>query len=65
MAPRYTVRTQADARYYCVWDNEKNRVAAYTEEPHTARAYIDLAFEFALKIALRLNAQNAAPNKDE
>jgi hypothetical protein len=62
MRPQFIVRTQADARYYCVWDNEKDRVAAYTEEPQSA--YIDLAFEEALKIALRLNAARAPPKKE-
>jgi len=64
MLPRYAVRTQADARYCCVWDTGKNRVATYTEEAGVERAYIDLGFANALEIALRLNAENASDKSE-
>jgi hypothetical protein len=42
--PRYTVRAQGTAGLYCVWDSERNAVAA---SPDGDRRYHDLALQEA------------------
>jgi len=42
--PRYTVRAQAPAGLYCIWDSERNTVAT---SPNGDRRYHDLPLQEA------------------
>jgi hypothetical protein len=51
MPTRYTVRAQAEQRYYCVWDNDRDELAISGEH----RACIDLSLDDASRVADGLN----------